>query len=74
MKLYQNLVYYNPEIICTVPPYGLTVHRFSPMRWQLYEEFAGNEVLPEQSLKSNVSIKIWCTVTSKQYALYHLIV
>ena len=24
--------------------------------------------------KANNSIKIWCTVTSKQYALYHLVV
>ena len=34
----------------------------------------GLTVIAEQSLKSNNSIKIWCTVTSKQYVLYNLIV
>ena len=28
----------------------------------------------EQSLKSYNSIKIWCTITSKQYVLNHLMV
>ena len=40
---------------------------------KLYE-LIGSKVISEHSLKSNDYTKIWCIVTSKQYALYHLIV
>ena len=33
-----------------------------------------SRIMLEQSLKSYNSIKIWCTVTLKQYAMQHLIV
>ena len=39
-----------------------------------YRSETGNEIILEQSLKSYNSIKIWCTITSKLYALHHLIV
>ena len=69
---YQNLVYCNRETICAVPPMVLSIRRSDENSRRNYPETKPVRKIVKK--KNIISIKIWCTVTLKQYALYHLMV
>ena len=61
-------MYCNRKTICAVPPHGLIIHQAFCDTMKTVEVMWKQKSRSKKSLKSLITTKICCSVTSKQYA------